>query len=48
MKMWELDSETEENGEIVDWEMEKQREQRGGGETRGELKASHSLSSPAL
>lgn len=26
----------------------RKREQRGGGETRGELKASHSLSSPAL
>lgn len=27
MKMWELHSETEENGDIVDREMEKQREQ---------------------
>lgn len=48
--MRELDSETEENGEMVGQrEGEgRKREQRGGGETRGELKASHSLSSPAL
>lgn len=45
MKMWELASESE----MKRWWTHRggKREQRGGGETRGELKASHSLSSPA-
>lgn len=43
MKMWALDTEAEGNGGDSG-----QEEQRGGGEARGELKASHSLSSPGL